>query len=216
MDFFLNYRLQTEKEFKYTNLLRRDLNILIEEKEKPLIKVDSVIYEELKDLYGFYNFDCISKSFTEGIYSKYKFENLKIISHRELKSALPEFYEKANQEISNKNKKNKLNNNFFYGLYLLNFDIPSNKNINKNVILENKPITWNLFNKVFEDLVIEKNLNQGELDINLRHFEKRLKKKELDFEYYSEMYRKTKRNLFYSMIRDLLFSTRDTNTSVLE
>jgi hypothetical protein len=216
MKYFFNYRLQKEKEFNYKNILAKDLNLLNE--EKPLINVNNQIYEELKEFYEYYNFDSIPKTFTEGIYSKYKFDYLKIITHRDLKSALPEYYEKAINEIGNtsKSKKNLLNNNFFYILYLLNFDSPSNKFINKQIITENKPITWGLFYKVFGDFIADKNLDDKEFEINMRHFEKRLKNKELDFEYYSEIYKKTKRNLFYSMIRDLFFSSRDTNTSVLE
>lgn len=214
MNFFLNYRLKREKEFNYKNLLTQNLNLIQE--EKPSIKVNEEIYEELKDFYGYFNFDSSPKTFTEGIYSKYKFESMKIITHKELKSALPEFYEKANYEISQKFKKNKLNNNFFYGLYLLNFDVPANKLNNIKSISDNKPITWDLFDKTLQEFVSENNLSKGELDINMTHFEKRLRNKELDYGYYNEIYKKTKRNLFYSMIRDLFFSTRDSNTSVIE
>jgi hypothetical protein len=214
MNYFLNFKFENEKKHNFKSLLERtyqDENNIIHE-----IQLNHSFYRKLKEFYNYFNYESYPKTFTEGIFNKYKMDNLRIITEHDLKIAFPDIYAEKKAEISIQKNERMLENFIFKSLNYLNFDIPSKKKFNSNIISNNRPIEWNLFYRIAEEFVIKNKLEKSDLDENLRDFSILLEKKDLDFDYYQTLYKKTKRNVFYSTMKDLFYSTRDTNSNVLE
>jgi hypothetical protein len=214
MNFFLNYKRDYDNSQNYKNLLGKTYF----QKNKTIyeIKLDNLFYTKLKEFYNYFNHESTPKTFTEKIYSKYKMENIKIITEQDLKLAIPDIYEKHRKEIISQRNEGIVNHIVFRILNELSFEVPVKKEIKNNLITKNRPIDWSLFYKVLEEFSIKNEIIKSDLDENLKDFSILLENKDLDYEYYQSLYKKTKRNIFYSTMRDLFYSTRETNSNVLE
>jgi len=214
MNFFLNYKSDYDNRQNYKNLLGKTYF----EKNKTIyeIKLDNLFYTKLKEFYHYFNYESTPKTFTEKIYSKYKMENIKIITEQDLKLAIPDIYEKHRKEIISQRNEGIVNHIVFRIFNELSFEVPFKKEIKNNLITKNRPIDWSLFYKVLEEFSIKNEIIKSDLDENLKDFSILLENKDLDYEYYQSLYKKTKRNIFYSTMRDIFYSTRDTNSNVLE
>lgn len=214
MKLFLNYKIDHENKQNFKNLLEK--SFYYDSKMNQELKLQHVLYKTLKEYFIYFNYESFPKTFTEKIYSKYNLDNLKIISEQDLKIAFTDTYDVKIKEILNSRNKGKGNNLFFKFIDRLNFDIPTHKDISYNSKINNNKIEWNIFYSVLEEFIMKYNIKKTDLDDNLKDFSILLEKKDLDFEYYQSLFKKTKRNIFYSTMRDLLYSTRETNSNVLE
>jgi len=213
MNNFLKFKQDFENKPNFKDLLGKDLsinNMVIDD-----IKLEHRFYKRLKEFFFYFNYESNPKTFNEKIYSKYKLDKLKIITRNDLKSIFPVLYEKIDQEIRKNNSKGFLNTIFFKTLYFLDFDIPNNKQPENSVSMNN-PVSWNLFYKILEEHILKIKPDNDDLNTNLKDFSILLETKDLDFKYYQNLYTRTKRNIFYSAMRDLFYSKRDTNSFVLE
>jgi len=214
MKYFLNFKLDQDRNQNFKHMLGKPLDnrkFVVSE-----IFINENYYRSVKEFFKYFNYESNPKTFTEKIYNNYKFEKLRIITEEDLKIAFPESYQVKRDELQNIKNNGFLQTNFFKLLRILDFDIPTYKQINSKTILQNKPVEWNLFYRVIEDFIIKNQLNKSEINNNLKDFSILLENKDLDFEYYQILYKKTKRNIFYSTMRDILYSTRETNSNVLE
>ncbi len=214
MNNFLKFKQEIENKPNFKDHLRKDL--LDKNKVISEFKIKDSFYNRLKEFFIYFNYDSIPKTFNEKIYSKYKLENLKIITRADLKTAFPIIFNKLDKEIHKANTKEFFfYTNFYKVLYFFNFDIPNNKLFDDKMSLS-YPLDWNLFYKTFEEYININNPNNNEMETYLKDFSIIIEKKDLDFEYYQNLYKRTKRNIFYSALRDIFYSTRDTNSNVLE
>jgi len=214
MNYFLNYKHDNGKKQNFRSLLEK--TYLNKSHSIQELQLDLSCYRKLKEFFNYFHYESYPKIFTEDMLTKYKMWNLRIITHQDLKIAFPDIYEEKRAEIVNETNKGLINNFIFECLNILNLDVPSKKKKNTNLIIKNRPVEWNLFYRVAEKFVIKNELENSDLYENLKDFSILLEKKDLDFNYYQSLYKKTKRNISYSTMRDLFYSTRDTNSHVLE
>lgn len=217
MNYFIKFKLEEDnrQNFKYL------LNKRFENKEKIIsdIKIDTISYKQIKEFYFYYNYESNPLTFNEKLFTKYNFEFLKHITNREMQIAFGRNVELDGNFINTfslKNKNNLLNKAFFLCLGFFNFDIPSKNVQTKSLIKQNISVEWNFFYKILENYIIKRNLTPVDVRENFADLANLLEHKDLDFEYYQTLYKKVKRNIFYSALRDFLYSTRDTSQNVLE
>ena len=213
MNSFINYKLELENKNNFKYNVGKEFNI--QDKIIYNIKVNDLQYNNLKIFYNFYNSWAKPMTFTQKFYEKFKNnKSFRIITENDLFVILPDIYLEKNSELY-KNKITKFP--FFTVMNFFNFDVPSNKTFSINsTIKKNKPCDWNLFYLVFEEYITKYKIENQELEESLTKFSNLIENKDLDFEYYQTLYKKTKRNIIFSFFRDIIYSSRETNFNILE